>query len=212
MLFMKGYCPLASNLHKLGMRIFAVCIVLAGLSAPLASAELPALEGVRMVEPARAIPDATLTNQDGHPFRISELQGRVTLLLFGFTHCPDICPLTMERFRQAHDIANYDPAKVAFVMISVDGDRDTPELVKEYVARFSSDFIGLTGQPRDVKALAKNFSATFFKGGHDAHGDYTVAHSSQVFVVDAAGRLRAEIYGPSVEALTGITDALLEGL
>ena len=172
-------------------------------------AGLPSYERVRILESARSIQDVELTNQEDHPFGIKQLHGRVALILFGFTNCPDVCPIAMESLRQLRESGNIDPDRVAFVMISVDGERDTPAAMKAYVEKFSPDFIGLTGDPKKVKALASMFSAAFFKGHNDATGHYSVAHSPQIFVMDASGRLRAEFYNASIEAMTGVTRALL---
>jgi protein SCO1 len=174
------------------------------------AAALPSFDRVRVLESPRVIEDAALTDQNGAEFRISQLKGRVALVLFGYTNCPDVCPIAMENLRQLRESGRVDPARVAFVMISVDGERDTPEVMKAYVESFSPDFIGLTAAPAEVKPLAKQFSAMFFMGGHDAAGHYTVAHTPQVFVLDPDGQLRAEFYSPSVEAMSGLVDALLE--
>jgi protein SCO1/2 len=91
----------------------------------------------------------------------------------------------------------------AVIMISVDGDRDTPAALKAYLAPLSKDFIGLTGDPRTVRALAGNFSAVFFKGlPADNSGRYLVEHTSQVYLVDAQGRLHATFFDASVERMS----------
>jgi protein SCO1/2 len=149
-------------------------------------------------------------DHNGRPFKLSQLQGRVALMLFGFTNCPDVCPLAMESMQQLADSGRVDTAEVAFVLISVDGARDTPAVMKNYLSRFSPDFIGLTDAPNVVKPIARAFSASFFKGGEAHDGHYNVSHSPQVFVVDRGGRLRAEFYTPSIEAMAAITNALLQ--
>ncbi|MBU2677796.1 MAG: SCO family protein, partial [Gammaproteobacteria bacterium] len=103
-----------------------------------------------------------------------------------------------------------DSDQIAFVMISVDGERDTPEVMKRFLERYSPTFIGLTGERGVVKALASEFSAAFFKGNAiDKSGAYTVSHSPQVFLVDQDGRLRAEFYNAAVDAMNGTVQALL---
>ena len=175
-----------------------------------ARAQLPTFERVLPVQSAGPIDDAELIDEDGRPFRLSALQGRVTFVLFGFTHCPDVCPVAMERLRELHDSGAVANGNVAYVMISVDGERDTPAVMKAFVTKFSPDFIGLTAEPSRVASVANQFSARFFKGGHNGHGSgYDVAHSAQLFVLDPAGRLRAEVYGASLEAMAGLTQALL---
>ena len=172
--------------------------------------ELPSYERVRILKPGRSISDAELIDHNGEPFKLSDLRGRVALVFFGFTNCPDVCPLTMAKFRQLQDSGSVDLEQVAFVLISVDSERDTPEALKAFLEKFSDQFIGLTGDPARIKAIAKEFSAAFYKGSPTKDsGEYLVSHSQQAFVVDAIGILRAEFYDPSVDAMTGITQALI---
>lgn len=182
-----------------------------GLPAADAIAELPAYDRVRVLETARPIQAAELIDQDGRPFRLSQLRGQVSLVFFGFTNCPDVCPMALQRLRQLEESGGTPLAEVAFVMISVDGERDTPDVLKTFLEHFSPRFIGLTGDPGNVRAIAKKFSAAFFRGSvTDGSSNYTVSHSPQIFVLDPAGRLRAEFYNASIEAMSGVTLALLK--
>ena len=102
-------------------------------------------------------------------------------------------------------------AKVAYVLISVDGDRDTPAAMKAFLGGFSQQFVGLTEKPERVKSIAKDFSAAFFKESvNTSDGGYEVSHSPQIFVVDVEGKARAEFYNASVDAMVGVVEALLE--
>lgn len=186
--------------------------VLPLLTAPMliSAAELPAFDRVRILQSAPSISDAELTDVDGEPFRLSELNGRVALIFFGFTNCPDVCPMAMTKMMELQRSGRIDKSRVAIVMISVDGERDTPDVMKTFLGNFSEDFIGLTGDPQAIKPIAREFKAAFFKGGPTAAGNgYQVSHSPQVFVLDPRGRLRAEMYNASVDAMAGLTDALL---
>lgn len=193
-------------------RVFRTALSIAVLlgSANL-SAEIPALDRVRVLEQPVTISDIQLTNQDGEDFSLSQLEGKVALVFLGFTECRDVCPLTMEQFRQFRESDEVDVERTAFVMISVDGERDTPEVMKSFLGRFSPDFIGLTAEPEVVKPLAEQFGTAFYKqsSAHKAH-DYDVAHSPQAFVLDTEGRLRAELYFPAIETMGMVTRALLE--
>lgn len=172
---------------------------------------LPEYDRVRILSAGPHISDAELTDHNGQPFQLSSLQGRVTLLLFGFAFCPDVCPMGMEKMRRLSSSGRVDSEKITYVMISVDGERDTPAAMKAYVQGFSSDFIGLTGEPAKVKKIAKNFSVAFFKGSVTGEGgEYSVSHSPQIFAIDRQGRLRAEFYSASIEAMAGVTQALLD--
>ncbi len=171
---------------------------------------LPQYERTRVLDEGRPISDAQLTDQHGGAFSLSELEGRVAFVFFGFTNCPDVCPMTMGKFRQLQDAGTLDAEDVAFVLISVDGERDTPSAMKEFLDNFSPDFVGLTAEPVKVKKIAKEFRASFFKGSSEKDGSYSIAHSPQVFVLDAEGQLRAEMYDPPVDAMEGLARALLD--
>lgn len=171
---------------------------------------IPAFERVRLLETGRQIQDAELVNHENQKFRISELRGQVALILFGFTKCPDVCPMTMARWRDLENSGELELQKVAFVLISVDGERDTPAVMKDYLQRFSDRFIGLTGDPAEIRLIAKQFSAAFYKATPSGiDGQYTVSHSPQAYVLDPAGNLRAEFYDPSPKAMAGVIQALL---
>jgi protein SCO1/2 len=179
--------------------------------SPSASAAVPAYERVRVLETPKPIGPATLTDQNGASFDLADLQGKVAFVLFGFTNCPDACPLSMERLRELNHSGLVAADAVSYVMISVDGERDTPAAMKAFLAKYSSEFIGLTADPSRVQPIAQQFSAAFFKGSRHAHdGGYEVAHSPQIFVLDLKGRVRAEVFGASLEAMAGVAKALLD--
>jgi protein SCO1/2 len=210
-----GWCVAAGAERRRLWRAVRVIAPIAFVSLAVllpfaARAQLPTFDRVLSVQSAGPIDDVELIDHDGRPFRLSALRGKVAFVLFGFTHCPDVCPVAMERLRELHESGAVANGNVAYVMISVDGERDTPAAMKAFVAKFSQDFIGLTAEPSRVTSVANQFSARFFKGGHNGHGSgYDVAHSAQLFVLDPAGRLRAEVYGASLEAMAGLTQALL---
>ncbi len=192
--------------NRLGRFGFALTVALV---AAQALAEVPKLDRVRVVESPRAIADAELVDEEGRAVHLRDLRGKVAFVLFGFTNCADVCPLTMERLGQLRDSGGLNSADVAYVMISVDGERDTPAVMKQFLARYPEEFIGLTAMPNRVTPVAEQFSAAFFKGAHTAHGKYDVAHSPQIFVLDAAGNLRAELFGASIESMTAVALSLL---
>ena len=113
---------------------------------------------VRVAPTPLQLADFELLDQDGHPFRFSQRKGGNALIFFGFTHCPDICPATLHKLKLLTDALRQDGGSApAVIMISVDGDRDTPAALKAYLAPLSKDFIGLTGDrahgPRDCSAI-----------------------------------------------------------
>ncbi len=130
-------------------------------------------------------------------------------MLFGFAHCPDVCPTSLQKLALLKQ-SNAELKNVRVVMISVDAERDSAAALKEYLQHFSGEFIGLTGDPQRIHEIARQFSAAFFKGDvNSSSGDYVVGHSGQVFAVDKGGNLRAEFYDASLDAMAGVTRALL---
>ncbi len=174
--------------------------------------ELAAAARVQLAPQALPIADFTLTDQDGKPFAFSKLQGSNVLVFFGFTSCPSICPTAMYKLKLVTEAVRKDGGAVPkVVLISVDGDRDTPGVMKDYVGRFSDRFLGLTGDPKDVRKIAAQFKAVFFKGlPSDNSGSYLVEHSSQVYLMDAKGRLRATFFDAGVEEMVKVTRSVDE--
>ena len=169
---------------------------------------LPAFERVLQMSPPRAIAPFTLTDHLGKRRDWSTFAGTPTLVFFGFTNCPDICPTTLQKLAQLKTSHSAALQGVQVVLISVDGERDTPAVMSEYLASFSKDFIGLTGPAAEVREIALRFSAPFFKDP-PKDGAYVVQHSSRLYAIDRRGRLRAELYDATTEATTGIARALL---
>ncbi|HEX6398166.1 MAG TPA: SCO family protein [Steroidobacteraceae bacterium] len=186
-------------------------LILSGLLADGAAAgvpqALPALAGVMTVE-ARSVGDLAMTNQDGKPANLGELAGAPALVFFGFTHCPEVCPATMQKLAIIKRAQPRDLAGLRVVLISVDGERDKPEVLKAFLARFSDEFLGMTAPPAEVRTLALKFSAPFFKDP-PRDGAYLVQHSARVYALDKQGRLRAELYDVNAESVVGIGRALL---
>jgi protein SCO1/2 len=173
-------------------------------------AALPALDRV-WVNPAPApIEDFTLTDQAGKPRAFSSLRGEPALVFFGFTHCPNVCPTTLARLKSLHAARGGALRDARIVLISVDGERDTPARMKSYLAPLSPDFIGLTGEPKATARIAAQFAAVFFKEPAAKDGGYNVMHSTQVFAVDKAGRLRAAFGDASIEDMATVTELLLK--
>ncbi|MCO5176469.1 MAG: SCO family protein [Thermomicrobiales bacterium] len=155
--------------------------------------ELPGVGTKQVVEPPTQLPDFTLTSQTGQPLSLSELYGKPVLLFFGFTHCPDICPTTLAEFRSIKQDLGDAGQNVAFVFVSVDGSRDTPDIIANYVGRFDPNFIGLTGTEDLVREVGKDYFLQFQRadlGDGAADGDYTVDHTAYTYLIDPEGRLR----------------------
>ncbi|MEQ8677782.1 MAG: SCO family protein [Aggregatilineales bacterium] len=171
--------------------------------------------GVRIIDPPRTVSDFTLPAQTGEPLSISELQGKVALIFFGYTHCPDVCPLTMLDFRDVHDMFGTEADHVAFVYISVDGERDAPAVMADYFARrdMQSYMIGLSGDEATLNRIAPEYNLYYNLNPPDDNGFYTVDHTASIYLLDTEGRLsRIFAYGtePAIIAET-IRDILASG-
>jgi protein SCO1/2 len=167
--------------------------------------------GVQVAMDPAVVADFTLTDQDGKSFRLADLRGRNVLVFFGFTHCPSICPTTMFKLKSvAGKFTDQDAgAGPAVVFISVDGDRDSPEVMKRYLEKYPPAFTGLTGNPKEVRKIAAGFKAVFFKGlPYDDAGNYQVEHTSFVYLLDGEGRMRATFLDAPVEAMTSTVQQL----
>ncbi len=167
-------------------------------------------ERTQLTDPATVVRDFSLTDQNGATFRAADLQGKTSLVFFGFTNCPNVCPPTLQRIRQVQKELGVDHQRVIAVFVSVDGERDTPEALRRFLAGFGPGFIGLTGDPKLVGQLAEDFSAVFFKGmPTDAAGGYNMEHTSQTYLVDKDGRLRATFFNAPVNDMIQVTRSVL---
>ena len=183
------------------------------MSPTLAQAPSQNVTGGRVVlaQPARPLADFSLTDQDARAFQFSALEGRTVLVFFGFTQCQSVCPPTLQVLRQVYRSLDDDGSELTCMFISVDGARDSPAVLKEYLAPFAPGFIGLTGDPTLVRDIAAGFPAVFFKGmPTDTTGGYDVEHSSQVYLVDGERRLRATFYNASAADMMAATRTVMQ--
>ena len=178
----------------------------AGVAKPVM---LPSLERVYVNPDPRPIADFEMTDQHGQKRSFSSLRGEPVLLFFGFTHCPNVCPAALMQLKSLHTAQGGALKAARIVMISVDGERDTPAALNAYLATISPDLVGLTGDPRNAAEIAARFSAVFFKEPPGKDGNYNVMHSAQIFVIDKQGRLRASFVNASVEDMATITALLI---
>jgi protein SCO1/2 len=145
------------------------------------------------IDPPKPLADFTLTSHTGAPTRLSDLRGRPVLLFFGYTHCPDICPTTLGEWKRVKQSLGEAAKQVAFVFVSVDGQRDTPAVLTKFLAKFDPSFVGLTGDRATVEAAGKDFGLYFKSQAHDhqgGSGDYLVDHVSPSYLIDRQGRLQ----------------------
>jgi protein SCO1/2 len=136
-----------------------------------------------------------LTGHDGRARTLADFNGKVLVVFFGFTHCPDVCPTTLARFAAVMKALGPDAGRVQVALVTVDPSRDTPEILAKYVTAFNPAFLGLTGDSAAIERTAKEFRVIFEKQAGQTPETYTVDHSSGIFVFDPKGRVRLFVSG-----------------
>lgn len=169
-------------------------------------AEGPALDpasmkAVRLFPQVRTVPDFTLMQSDGTALSARELQGRWTIVFFGFTHCPDVCPTTLSELAQVQkQWAGVDPSlRPQVLFVSVDPERDTPEATGKYAAYFHPDTLAATLPEPALQAFANSLGMVYMKVATEG-GDYTMDHSTALVLLDPRGRQAGIIRPPFVPA------------
>ena len=142
-----------------------------------------------VIDPPFPLTDFTLQTANNETFRLGDAKGKIVLLFFGYTSCPDVCPTTLAIFRQVHERLGDDAQMVRFVMITADPDRDTPDKVAEYTARFNPEFIGLSGSLTDLEAVWKELGVFVERQDSGSAAGYLVSHTASVYVIDQNGNL-----------------------
>ncbi len=153
--------------------------------------------GITRYTAPKTLEHTPLTSQDGTPISVVDLAGDYVLISIGYTHCPDVCPLNLANYKQIKKLLGEDESEVSFVFVSVDGNRDTPERLKQYIGMFDSEFIGLTGNTSAVDAFIKPYGGTYVINNYGGLRDnYTVDHTATLFLLNPEGKLvRGYSYG-----------------
>lgn len=155
--------------------------------------------------------DFQLTDHDGRPRTLKDFRGKAVVVFFGYTHCPDVCPTTLSEIAEAKRLLGPDGAKVQGVFVTVDPQRDTPEMLKAYMANFGPDFVALHGTPEQLAAVAKEYKIYYKKVDGKTPDSYTMDHSAGSYVYDPQGRVRLYTrYGTGPEALASDLKVLLK--
>lgn len=157
----------------------------------------PEPTGGYVLDTPRPLPEFALLDQEGEPFTQADFQGQWSLLYFGFTYCPDICPSAlgvMAQVKQALD--DVDELNDQYYLVSVDPDRDTPERLAEYVTYFDPAFRGVTGAFDQLDLITRAAGAVYKVPEAPANDDYLVAHSSTLTLIDPRGRVHAIFTSP----------------
>ena len=156
--------------------------------------------------------ELSLTDPDGKRRSLAEFKGRVVVVFFGFTQCPDVCPTTMVELAAVKKQLGADGERVQGIFVTVDPERDTPELLKAYVDNFGAGFVALRGSPEETLAAAKHFKVFFAKVPGKTEASYTIDHTAGSYLFDPQGRVRLFTrHGTGPEALAHDLKLLLDG-
>ena len=175
-------------------------------SKVLRLSEPPKIEGLLWPQPKLLAP-FTLIDQRGDRFDLESLKGKWSFVFFGYTHCPDICPITLAVFDSVHnDLVQHTSSSgnVQFIFVSVDPERDTPEQLGNYVNYFNAAFLGLSGDEQALSGLTRQLGILYLRTEVDESQNYLVDHTASVFLIDPLGRLVA-IFSPPHDAKQMIT-------
>jgi len=155
--------------------------------------------------------DFPLTDHNGQKRNLQDFRGKVVVVFFGYTQCPDVCPTSMAELAQAKKLLGPDGDKFQGLFITVDPERDTPELLKAYMANFDPSFLALRGNPEQLAAVAKDFKIYYKRVEGKTPTSYTMDHSAGSYTYDPEGRLRLyNRYGSGATALAADARLLLQ--
>lgn len=162
-------------------------------------------------DPPRMAPDFSLSSSRDNQFTLSEQRGKLLVLGFGFTNCPNVCPMTLANLAQVYKNLGALAGQVQVVYMTVDPERDTPARLREYLTNFNSHFVGVTGSADELAAVRQAYGIIAKKEVHKNGGNYEVHHSSYIYLIDRDGLLRALVpFGKSADDITHDIKILLQ--
>lgn len=185
------------------MRLFSIIAVLAAALSLAACGDRQTADGSQMMlSPAKTVfkntdvtgldyaKDFALTDHNGKRRTLADFKGKAVLVFFGFTHCPDVCPTTMAEMANVMKQLGPQADRVQVLFVTVDPERDTPELLSKYVPAFDPRFLGMTGDKAAIEKVAKEFKVFYQKVPGKEPGTYTMDHTAGSYVFDPQGRIR----------------------
>ena len=143
-----------------------------------------------VVQSLDVAPDFVLLNGDSGAVSLSDFRGKITLLFFGYTSCPDVCPATLAEIARAMKNLDQMAEQVQFLMISVDPERDTPQIVGDFARAFDPRFVGLSGTPQEIAAVAEKYGIYYAKAAGSQASGYMMEHTASLLVIDQRGYLK----------------------
>ena len=197
----------------LGLAVAVLLVLLAGGTALLfVTRGTPPSRTLKagVFDPVSAAPDFALRGSDGTEVSLARYRGKVVLLTFGYTHCAAVCPTTLATLAQAGKRLGAAAAKVQVIYATVDPERDSAEHMRRYLAAFDPTFIGVTDAPEALVAMREDYGVTAARQGTGS--DYAMAHTSSIFLIDPAGKLRGVMpYGHDAADFVHDVQLLLAG-
>jgi protein SCO1/2 len=162
-------------------------------------------------EPPRMAPDFSLPSSRDNKFSLNQERGKIVVLGFGFTHCPNVCPMTLANLAQVKKTLGAEADQVQIVYVTVDPERDNPVRLREYLANFNNDFVGVTGTSEELSAVRQAYGIIAKKELKKNGMDYDVHHSSYIYLIDREGLLRALVpFGKTADDITHDIKILLQ--
>ncbi len=201
------------NMNKRNaIKSVAACALLAGATVLFSACSEKKVEfrgiDVTGAEYARDLP---LTDHNGHQRSLKDFAGKVVVVFFGFTQCPDVCPTSMQELAEVKRTLGADGERLQGIFVTVDPERDTADVLKAYMANFDPTFLALRGNAQELAAVAKDFKIYYKKVDGKTPTSYTMDHSAGSYVYDTAGRLRVyHRYGSGAAALAADVATLLK--
>ncbi len=188
-----------NNLVLVAVAIVSVAVgVLVSQKLLKAPAPIPENLSATLLDKAKPLRNFELIDHNNKPFNLNSLKGNWSFLFFGYTHCPDVCPLAMQVMRkvwQAAELKTAVATNMQMIFISVDPNRDTPALLKSYAQYYNPAFIGVTGKANEIDNITKQIGILYSLDKADKNGDYNVGHSGQIILIDPQGNMRA-VFSP----------------
>jgi protein SCO1 len=155
--------------------------------------------------------DFPLPDTEGRMRSIKDFSGKAVVVFFGYTQCPDVCPTTMSEIAEAKKLLGPEGKRVEGVFITIDPERDQPQMLKAYVANFGPDMVALRGSMQQTQQVAKDFKVFYRKAAGSTPADYSMEHSAASYVFDPSGKLRLYVrYGGGAQALADDLKLLLQ--
>ncbi|MBI1260032.1 MAG: redoxin domain-containing protein [Chloroflexi bacterium] len=203
--------------------VLVVGLLLVGIAAVLSFRQMQNMQtatptptqppyGVIPVDPPIVTQDFSLPASTGGSLSQSDLKGKYTMLFFGYTHCPDFCPTTLANWKMIKQALGTDGAKINWIFVSVDGARDTPEVMQRYLSRFDPDFVGLTGNDAVLRKIGTDYGLDYTL--HTEEGEnYSVDHTTRQYLLDPQAQIVDEFAFDSAQAdvVSVIQQALAKG-